>query len=61
MIDNKFIYKFIFQLKIKKHDFVESDIQFQKFQYFDDIVLKIYKFQNLNVDVINQQNAKTYS
>ena len=61
IIDKKIIYNFIFQFKIKKHNFVEIDIQFQKFRCFDDTALKIYKFHNLNVDVIDQQNAKTRS
>ena len=60
-IDNEIIHNFIFQLKIKKNNFVEIDIQSQKFRCFDDISLKIHKFHNLNVDVINQQNAKTRS
>ena len=50
MIDNKIT-----------HNFVEIDTQFQNFRYFDEIVLKIYKFHSLNVNVINQQNAKTRS
>ena len=53
MIDNKIINNFIFQFKIKKHNFVEINIQFQDFRCFDKTVLKIYKFHNLNVDVIN--------
>ena len=28
MIDNEIIHNFIFQFKIKKHNFVEIDIQF---------------------------------
>ena len=55
MIDNKIIHNFIFQFKIKKHNFVEIEIQFQNFRCFDDIALKIYKFHNLNVDVIDQK------
>ena len=53
MIDNKIIYNFIFQLKIKKHNFIEIDIRFRNFQCFDNTALKIYKFHSLNVDVIN--------
>ena len=59
MINNEFIHNFIFQFKIKEHNFVEIDIQFQDFRCLDDIALKIYKFHSLNVDVIDQQNAKT--
>ena len=61
MIDSKTIHNFIFQFKIKKHSFVEIDIQFQNFRCFDDTVLKVYKFHNLNIDVIDQQNVKTRS
>ena len=59
IIDNEIIHNSIFQLKIKKHNFVEIEIQFQKFRCLDDTVLKIYKFHSLNVDVIDQQNVKT--
>ena len=59
MIDNKIIHNFIFQFKIKKHNFVEINIHFQNFRCLDDIVLKIYKFHRLNIDVIDEQNAKT--
>ena len=41
IIDSKIIYHFIFQFKIKKHNFVEIDIQFQNFRCLDDIALKI--------------------
>ena len=61
MIDNEIIHNFIVQLKIKKHNFVEIDIQSQNFWCFNDILLKIYKFHNLNVNVIDQQNVKTRS
>ena len=60
MIDNKIIYNF-FQLKIKKHNIVEIDIQSQNFRCLDDTALKIYKFHNLDVDVINQRNEKSRS
>ena len=59
MIDNEIIHNYVFQFKIKKHNFVEDDIQFQSFWCFNDTALKIYKFHSLNVDVINQQNAET--
>ena len=52
IIDNKIIYNFVLQFKIKKHSFVEIDIQFQNLQCFDNTVLKIYKFYNLNVNVL---------
>ena len=61
IIDNEIIHNFIFQLKIKKHNFVEIDIQFKDFRCLDDIVVKVDKFYNLNVDVIDQQNAKIRS
>ena len=61
MIDSELIYNFIFQFKIKEHNFVEIDIQFSNFPCFDDAALKIYNFHNLNVDVIDQQNVKTRS
>ena len=58
MIDNEIIHNFIFQFQIKEHNFVEIDIQFQTFRCLDNIALKIDKFHNLNVDVINQQNIE---
>ena len=59
IINDKIIHNFIFQLKIKEHNSVEIVIQFQNFRCFVNIVLKIYKFHKLNVDVINHQNVKT--
>lgn len=38
---------------------MKIDLQFQKLRYFNNIVLKIDKFYNLNVNLIHQQNAKT--
>ena len=61
MIDNEIIHNITFQLKINKYNFVEINIQFQNFRCFDNIVLKIYKFHSLNVDVIDQQNVKIHS
>ena len=61
MIDSEILHDFIFQFKIKEYNFVEIDIQFQNFWCFDDVVLRIYKFHNLNVDMIDQHNAKTRS
>ena len=58
MIDNKSTHSFTFQFKRKKHNFVEIDIQFLHFRCFDHIVLKIYEFYNVNVNVINQQTTK---
>ena len=61
MIDNKIIYNFLFQFKIKEYNIVEIDIQSQNFRCFDEITLKIYKFHNFDVDVINQRNEKSRS
>ena len=61
MIDNEIIHNFFFQLKIKEHDIVEIDIQSQNFRCCDKTALKIYKFHNLDVDVINQRNKKSRS
>ena len=61
IIDNEIIHNFLFQLKIKKHNIVEIDIQSQDFECFDDTVLRIYKFHNFDVDVINQRNEKSRS
>ena len=61
IIDNEIIYNFLFQFKIKEHNIVEIDIQSQNFRCFDEIVLRIYKFHNFDVDVINQRNEKSRS
>ena len=61
MIDNEIIYNFLFQFKIKKHNIVEIDIQSQNFRCFDETALRIYKFHNLDVDVINQRNKESRS
>ena len=47
--------------KIKKHNIVEIDIQSQNSRCFDDIALRIYKFYNFNVDIVNQRNKKLRS
>ena len=47
MIDNEIIYNFLSQLKIKKHNIVEINIQSQDSRCFDDTALRIYKFHNL--------------
>ena len=61
MIDNEIIHNFLFQLKIKEHNIVEIDIQSQNFRCFDEIALRIYKFHNFDVDVINQRNKESRS
>ena len=61
MIDNEIIHNFFFQFKIKEHNIVEIDIQSQNFRCFDETALKIYKFHNLDVDVINQRNEESRS
>ena len=61
MIDNEIIHNFFSQLKIKEHNIVEIDIQSQNFRCFDETALRIYKFHNLDVDVINQRNEKSRS
>ena len=61
IIDNKIIHNFLFQFKIKKHNIVEVDIQSQDFRCFDETALRIYKFHNFDVDVINQRNEESRS
>ena len=61
IIDNEVIHNFLFQFKIKEHNIVEVDIQSQDFRCFDEIALRIYKFHNFDVDVINQRNEKSSS
>ena len=61
MIDSEIIHNFFFQLNIKKHNIVEIDIQSQNFRCLDEIALRIYKFHNFDVDVINQRNEKSRS
>ena len=61
MIDSESIHNFIFQFIIKKHNFVEIDIQSQDFGCFDNTTFNIYKFHNLNVDLINRQRVETRS
>ena len=61
IIDNEIIHNFLSQFKIKEHNIVEIDIQSQNFRCFDEIALKIYKFHNFDVDVINQRNEKSRS
>ena len=50
-----------FEFKIKEHNIVEIDTQSQNFRCFDDSSLKIYKFHNLDVDVIDQRNKESRS
>ena len=60
-IDNEIIHNFLSQFKIKEHNIVEVDIQSQDFRCFDETALRIYKFHNFDVNVINQRNEKSRS
>ena len=59
IMNSKIIHNFIFQFKMKEHNSIKIDIQFQNFRCSNDTVLKIYKSHSLNINVIDQQNAKT--